>query len=264
MTKEKIFRIAGSFAPYVARIKFSTDGRLPFSTIFLKRIRHMESVINLFPDEDFFYLFFYTYFISENLESNLTLEDVNSMIPDVGMVFSYALYNDEVETECDECHGDGHEDCPNCERGKVECDECEGLGYVGDDVNCPTCYGEGEIDCEICDGVGRLDCDVCVGVGSINSYDKIEIQIYTNFFTEPGLDELYRNKEENDEEIEAPPKYENIFLDNIIVDEFDYKILNDNVGPYVKDVWTDRKNIGNLLKFELLQNRSFIITDLFN
>lgn len=264
MTKEKIFRIAGGMAPQVAKEKYSTNGRLPFSDIFLRKIRHMASVINLFPDEAFFYLYFYTYFISENLESNLTLEEVNSMIPDVGMVFSYALHNDETVIECGECDGSGTDDCGNCDGGKIECYECDGSGYVGDEIECPKCYGEGEIECEICMGEGRLNCDECGGDGSIGSYDQIEIAIYADFFTEPGLNELYRNKEENDEEIKALPKYENIFDRVIIVNNLDYEILEDNIGHHVKDVWGDRERIGNLLKLYLLQKRSFIITDLFD
>lgn len=77
----------------------------------------------------------------------------------------------KYDAECDECDGEGREDCSYCRYGNVNCDECEGTGNIecpvcnGENDDCEECGGSGEVKCEECDGEGEVSCDECDGSG---------------------------------------------------------------------------------------------------
>jgi hypothetical protein len=66
-------------------------------------------------------------------------------------------------TMCEECGGDGDENCSYCEAGTIDCDEC----FAGE-IDCSECDGSGEVDgeeCEICNGTEKETCNSCDGEG---------------------------------------------------------------------------------------------------
>lgn len=90
-----------------------------------------------------------------------------------------------IESECDNCGGDGRVDCYECSgdgnvhceecysrsqrrsTGKVKCDNCDGEG----EFNCSNCDGKGEkdgVECSDCSGSGKIQCDDCDGDGEVD------------------------------------------------------------------------------------------------
>lgn len=97
---------------------------------------------------------YYTYFLSKGYKQ----DDIFILLDKI-YIYVVEDYDDReyIETECNECYGDGY----------VECSECYGNGKE----SCDTCDGEGSVECDMCDGSGNEDCGYCDGKGSETEED---------------------------------------------------------------------------------------------
>lgn len=68
------------------------------------------------------------------------------------------------EIECDNCYGDGAEDCY----------DCSGEGYIGTGVYTRISDEEVREECQTCYGDGRTDCDSCAGTGNCGNFMEEE------------------------------------------------------------------------------------------
>lgn len=70
----------------------------------------------------------------------------------------------EEHEECNDCGGEGQQDCYNCDGdGRESCDDCDGAG----ETQCEICGGETTVICHDCDGAGETECEECEGDGQI-------------------------------------------------------------------------------------------------
>lgn len=65
------------------------------------------------------------------------------------------------DVRCTTCDGDGDVDCPDCHGGEIRCSDCNGDGYK----DCNTCHGSGNMgECKACNGNGEINCPECKGL----------------------------------------------------------------------------------------------------
>ncbi len=76
-----------------------------------------------------------------------------------------------VDEKCDDCHGKGYKDCPDCDgEGRIPIYASEGNRVVRHET-CPGCGGQRHFRCNDCDGRGyfRHDCATCGGEGKVSA-----------------------------------------------------------------------------------------------
>lgn len=112
----------------------------------------------------------------------------------------------ELEAQLDRNDYGDHENCDDCEDGRVECSECNGSGAIYDgETNsghelwseCSECYGDGDESCNYCSGSGRVategqDDDWCESfILNAVSTEARNALTYGKFYNDGSVDSEY-------------------------------------------------------------------------
>jgi hypothetical protein len=195
MKKSSIYRTAVKLQPI-----FEKEVRVkPFYIVFRESFASYKQFFEHYSNEAFFYLFFYSYLIWKK-GSILSFEEINSLLENITLVSYFMTNYEAIDVECNECKGDGTEDCYNCNRGKLDCPDCDGEGEI-DGEPCSTCQGGGTVECEICDGDGELFCEECSGTGTVESDEEVSIEANLSFLTNKNDLEIFEKAKDKKEKL---------------------------------------------------------------
>lgn len=202
-----------------------------------------------FTNSDFYFFFFYCYFMWK-AQRVLSFDEVNNLMKNVIIAEIIFTSFDEVMETCDNCGGDGQEDCPNCENGKVECPDCDGRGELEAGEECFNCSGTGEVECSICDGEGGFECDYCNGLGEVEDERQAGIVKHIKFTTNEDdyqnvVDSYEKSEPLSEDKVDNLP-YLSIPFDSSIQFSDTYEL--DENSYYVQDLSTNTDRIGSLVK----------------
>jgi len=250
MKDESIYKIVKKLGPEYQ----SFGNSLIFDAIFRKFIQENKLFFEHFPDKEFSKLFSMAYFLwIEN--PDYTLEEIQKLLPNTGLVSTYSNDYESVKETCDECDGEGDLECENCEGGgEVECPVCDGEGVDAEGDTCGECDGSRYVECTWCWGRGEENCDRCDGTGEIEDDSEVFVFRKMTFFSKPGLAEYFEKASQKNLNVED-------VLPSTTINEGttrEYVMLLDTPSGeeiLVKDVIQDPTRMGKILKERYLGNR---------
>lgn len=139
--KEKVLRL-------VQKFKKKFGGQTPtsvYNTIVEDSIIYGPTISKLLNYEDYM-IFIFLVCSNENDLSKL----YDTLKLKIFRVDILEVTDDDPESECDSCYGDGYVDCDYCDgNGKIDCDDCGGDGEDSDGDTCSNCDGEGDFEIRI-------------------------------------------------------------------------------------------------------------------
>ena len=250
MENTSIYRLATK-----ALKKISRSEEKLFFKVFKDYLKDEKIFFQHFTNSDFYFFFFYCYFMWK-AQRVLSFEEVDNLMKNVIMAEMIFTSFDEVMETCENCGGDGAEDCPNCDKGKVECPDCDGMGELEDGEDCFNCSGTGEVECSICDGEGTFECDYCDGKGEVEEEGQAGIVKHIKFTTNEddyqNVVESYEKSEPLSENEVDNLTYLSVPFDSTIPFNDTYEL--DENSYYVQDLSTNTDRIGSLIKYVYYQD----------